>query len=303
MQSKNIVTGAFSFTGKYIAQRLLALGEEVKTLTRHPRRDNTLARTVAVAPLDFADTARLTESLRGATTLYNTYWVRFPHGKHSFERAVQNTKILIRAARMAGIRRIVHASVSNPSKDSGLPYFRGKALTEEVVVESGLSYAIIRPTVIFGAEDILINNIAWLLRRFPIFAVFGSGDYRLQPVFVDDVADLAVVAGHDPRDLIVEAAGPEIFSFEELVRQVAAKIGRKARLVNAPPWLALLLCRLVGLAVRDIVLTREEVAALMSNLLVSPKPPNGRTRFSEWLAANAERVGTRYASELARHFR
>ena len=299
----DVVTGAFGYTGRYITARLLACGKRVRTLTGHPARPNPFGGAVEVAPLDFGNPDQLTRSLRGAETLYNTYWIRFPHGAATYEKAVENSRVLFRAAREAGVRRLVHISITQASQDSPFAYFRGKGLVEKALRESGLSHAILRPTVVFGPEGILINNIAWLLRRFPVFAVPGRGDYRLQPVFVEDVAELAVAAGDSRDNLILDAVGPETFTFDELVRLVARAVGSRARLVHLPPGLALWLSRLVGLFVGDVVLTREEVDGLMANLLVSDAPPTGRTRLSNWLARNADQVGGRYASELDRHYR
>jgi len=299
----DVVTGAFGYTGRYITRRLLAMGRRVKTLTGHPNRPNPLGERVSVAPFHFDDPAALARSLEGVTTLYNTYWVRFSHGRVTFEQAVENTKRLIRAAEEAGVRRLVHISITNPSPQSPLPYFRGKGLLEQAVVQSSLSYAIIRPTVIFGAEGILINNIAWLLRRFPVFVVPGTGDYRLQPIFVEDVAQIAVEAGQGQENVIVDAVGPDIFTFDQLVRLIAEKIHSRARIVHLRPAWALFLSRLIGYLVNDVVLTEDEVQGLMANLLISENPPTGSTRLSDWLDENADRVGTRYASELSRHYR
>jgi len=299
----NVVTGAFSYTGKYIAQRLLSMGKGVTTLTGHPNRPNPFGDRVSVAPFHFDNPSELTKSLRGAATLYNTYWVRFPFAEDSFEKAVENTTTLIEAAKAAGVRRIVHISVTNASEDSPLPYFRGKGLLENAIVHSRLSYAIIRPTVIFGVEDILINNIAWLLRRFPVFVVPGAGDYRVQPVFAEDVAEIAVRAAHQDENIIVDAVGPETYTFDELVRLIADRIHSRARIIHLGPGLALFLTKPIGRLVRDVVLTREEVDGLMANLLLSEGPPTGQTLLSDWLGQNAGRVGARYASEVSRHFR
>ncbi len=299
----NVVTGAFGYTGRYITRRLLQMGKRVRTLTGHLDRPNPFSERVEAFPFNFDKPDRLAESLRGATTLYNTYWVRFNRGQTTYDLAVENTRALIGACVEAGLRRIVHVSICSASEDSPFPYFRGKGVLEKAIVQSGLSYAIIRPTVIFGPGDILINNIAWLLRRFPVFAVPGKGDYRLQPVFVEDMAELAVNAAHQDENVILDAVGPEIFTIDELVRLIAGSVGSRARIVHLTPELALFLSRLIGLAVGDVVLTRDEVRGLMAGLLVSPHPPGGRTRLSEWLRLNAASVGSRYASELGRHFR
>jgi len=299
----NVVTGAFGYTGKYITWRLLSMGKTVRTLTGHPNRENSFGEQVSVCPFNFDNLSELTTSLRGATTLYNTYWVRFSHGQVTFDKAVKNTKTLIKAAEEAGVRRIVHVSVTNASEESHLPYFREKGLLEKAIIHSTLSHAIIRPSLIFGAEDILINNIAWLLRRFPVFAVPGPGDYRVQPVFVEDVAEIAVRAAHHNRDIIVDAVGPEIYTFDELVRLTAGKIRSRAKIIHLRPRLALFLSRMIGYLLRDVVLTRDEVEGLMSNLLVSEGPPTGQARLGDWLAQNADSVGAKYASELDRHYR
>jgi uncharacterized protein YbjT (DUF2867 family) len=298
----SVVTGAFSYTGKYITRRLLAMGERVKTLTGRPDHENPFGDQVSAAPFNFDHPDQLTGSLQGAITLYNTYWVRFPHGQVTFDKAVENTKILIKAAEEAGVHRIVHISITNPSEESPLPYFRGKALLEKAITHSKLSYAIVRPTVIFGVEGILISNIAWLLKRFPIFAIAGSGNYQIQPIFVEDVAEMAVSAGHKDDNMVIEAAGPEIYTFNEFVRLIAEKMHSSARIVHVGPGLMLLLARLIGYAVKDVVITRDEMEGLMANLLVSKGTPTGRTRLSEWLDHNADIVGNKYASELKRHY-
>ncbi len=300
----DVVTGAFGYTGKYIARRLLAQGRKVKTLTGHPGRPNPFGEDrVAAAPFNFEKPNELRESLRGVSTLYNTYWVRFSHGPVTFEDAVQNTKTLIAAASDAGVKRFVHVSITNPSLDSPLPYFNGKARLEQALAESSLSYAIVRPTVIFGIEDILVNNIAWLLRHFPVFVVPGSGDYRLQPIYVEDMAQLVVDVAQREENVTLDAVGPDIFTFDEMVRLIAEKVGSKARIVHTSPGVALFLSRLVGYLVNDVTLTPDEVDGLTANLLVSESPPTGHTHLADWLAENVDRVGTGYASELARHYR
>jgi uncharacterized protein YbjT (DUF2867 family) len=302
-EALDVVTGAFGYIGRYIARRLVDGGRTVKTLTGDPGRTNPFGGRVEALPFHFDRPTELAASLRGADTLYNTYWIRFEHGGATFEQAVANTTALVRAAESAGVRRIVHVSITNPSRDSRLPYFRGKAVLEEVIAGSRLSYAILRPTVVFGGEDILINNIAWLLRRSPVFVIPGRGDCRVQPVFVEDLAGLAVDAGGRGDNFVLDAVGPEIFTFDELVRLIAIAVGSAARIVHAPPSVSLWIARLVGPLVGDVLLTRDELVGLMSDLLVSRAAPTCPTAFSAWLSTHAERLGRNYASELGRHFR
>ncbi len=305
MSLTHVVTGASGYTGKYIARRLLARGDRVRSLTGHPGRPSPFGDTVETFPYSFEDPDALVGALEGADTLFNTYWIRFSRGRLTHERAVKNLRVLFAAAKTAGIRRIVHVSITNATSDSPLPYFRGKALAEEALMESAISYAILRPTVIFGREDILLNNVAWLLRRFPVHPIVGSGEYRVQPIFVEDLADLAVSLGALDDDVEIDAVGPEVFSYEEMVRLIAREVDSKTRLVHVRPWAALLGARLMGLFLRDVVLTRDEIEGLTADLLVSmsEQKPSGKTRLSDWLTENARFLGTEYASELDRHYR
>ena len=299
----NVVTGAFGYTGKYITRQLLASGVRVKTLTGHPERPNPFGGQVIAAPFNFDDPAALVSELSGATTLYNTYWVRFSRGDITFDRAVANSKALVRAAKEAGVGRIVHISITNPSLDSSLPYFNGKAQVEEAIIASGVSYAIIRPTVIFGVEDILINNITWLLRRFPLFVVPGQGSYRFQPIFIEDLAEAAVNAAGEKDNLVLDAAGPDVYTFDELVRLIGQTMGSKSKIVHLPPGLALGLSKIVGAFLGDVVLTRDKVTGLMSDLLISDAPTAGKTSLKSWLGENLATLGGQYSSELDRHYR
>ena len=298
--SLHAVTGAFGYSGRYLAQRLLEQGRRVITLTNSPPCPDPFGGRVTAYPLAFAEPDRLAQSLAGVEVLYNTYWVRFNHRQFSHAQAVQNTLTLFKAARRAGVRRIVHVSITNPAEDSPLEYFAGKARLERALRETGLSYAILRPTVLFGREDILINNIAWALRRFPCFAVFGDGQYRLQPIYVGDLAELAEAQGCSRESQTINAIGPETFTYAGLVQAVGAAIGQRRRLVQVTPGLGYALSRLIGWWVRDTFVTREEIRGLMAGLLQVDAPPAGQTRLTDWMKLHAADLGRRYASELGR---
>ena len=297
-----VITGALSYTGKYTARLLLRRAYRVRTLTNHPGRINPFGERVQVFPYNFERPEELRRSLEGASTLINTYWVRFPRGDANFQTAVRNSRALIEAAKRAGIRRIVHVSIANPSLESTLGYYRGKAQVEEAVCESGLSYLIARPTVVFGAEDILINNIAWFVRHFPVFGIPGDGQYGIRPIFVKDMARLLADAVDETESRVLNAVGPETFRFEELVRLIAARVGTKVRLVHVPLTAAYVATLVTGWMVRDVVLTWQEYRGLMENLLAPEGPSAGQTRLSEWLAENGLQLGGRYASEVERHY-
>jgi NADH dehydrogenase len=297
----DVVTGAFSYSGRFIAEQLLERGRGVRTLTNHPRPDHPLASRIPTYPLDFSDEAGLVAALTGTDTLYNTYWVRAPHGSLTHAVAVDNTKRLIGAARRAGVQRIVQTSIANPTASTS-SYYRGKAALEEAVRSSGLSYAIVRPTLLFGGGDVLINNIAWLLRHLPVFGIPGDGRYRLQPMHVHDHAALLVKAGNEPSDQIVDSAGPEIFTFVELVHLLQRATGVRTLVIHMPPALAMLGANLAGRITGDILLTRDELDDLMHDILVSHEPPRGTTRLTVWLRLHRNEVGRNYASEMDRHY-
>jgi uncharacterized protein YbjT (DUF2867 family) len=300
MATVDVVTGAFSYTGSFIARRLLAAGHQVRTLTNNPTPPPDLAGKVASSPLDFDDADGLVRFMRGADTLYNTYWIHSNYGADAFAGAVRRSQRLFAAARGAGIRRLVHISIANPTA-SGHPYYASKAALEEALRSTGISYGIVRPTLVYGEGDVLINNIAWVLRHFPIFAIPGDGAYRLQPVHVDDVAAIAVTAGLTTDNLVVDAAGPDILRFDELVRLLRQAVGSRAVLVKTAPTLALAGARVAGFIAGDALLTREQLDDLRAELLVSHEPPRGVIRFAEWLPRQQAFLGLRYASANSRH--
>jgi len=299
-QQTHAVTGAFGYSGKYIARRLLKAGQRVITLTNSPHRYSPFGSQITPYPFNFHEPAKLVEALRGVSVLYNTYWVRFNHKSFTHASAVQNSIRLFEAAKEAGVGRIVHISITNPSLESPLEYFRGKAELEQFLKELGLSYAILRPTVLFGKEDILINNIAWALRRLPVFGVFGDGKYRLQPIYVDDLAALAVTEGQESDNVIINAIGPETYTYRELVETIARLINAPRPIVSVPPQIGYWAGVVIGKLVNDVFITREEIAGLMANLLWVDSPPTGATSLTGWVQAHSSELGRNYSSELLR---
>lgn len=299
----NVVTGAYGYIGRTIARYLLDRGERVRTVTTHPQKPDPFEGQVEAFHYDFDRPERLTSHLEGAKTLFNTYWIRFEHGGLTYDQAVNNTRVLFDCAREVGVERIVHISVSRAELDDPLPYYDGKARQEQALRESGVSYAIVRPTLVFGRGNLLVNNIAWLLRRFPVFPIFGSGDYRLQPVFIDDLAQLSIRLAGQSENMSRDAAGPETLTFESMVRMMATELDRAVWMPRVPPGLGIALGRIVGLVMRDVLLTRAELRGLMREKLTSDEPPIGEVRFSGWLSEAKDRLGRSYYSELGRHFR
>jgi NADH dehydrogenase len=296
----HVVTGAFGYSGKYIAHRLLDAGHRVRTITSRKKHPDFFNGRVEKRPFNFLNHAELVDSLRGASVLYNTYWVRFNHSTFTHSDAVDNTLRLFKAAKEAGVERVVHVSITNPSEDSPLEYFSGKGQLERALQESGMSYSILRPTVLFGKEDILINNMAWVIRNFPVVGVFGDGSYRLQPIYVDDLARLAVEQGALREDRIINAIGQETFTYKELLGAIGKSIGINRPILPIPPWLGHLSGILIGRFVNDVIITKEEIKGLMADLLYVNDTPAGTVRLSDWITENASKLGKVYASELAR---
>jgi NADH dehydrogenase len=294
------VTGAFGYSGKYIAKRLIDEGHRVFTITNSLDRNNPFGDKINVFPFNFDQPEKLKETLQGVSVLYNTYWVRFNHKNFTHADAVRNTEIMFKAAKDAGVKRIVHISITNPSMDSPLEYFSGKARLEKTLIESGISYSILRPTVLFGKEDILINNIAWGLRYLPVFGVFGDGKYKLQPIYVDDLAGLAIRHGKESINAVIDAIGPETFTYRELVKTVGEIIGKRRPIVSVPPGIGYLAGLVIGKIVNDVMITKEEIEGLMANLLYVDSPPTGSLKLTDWAKKHSETLGFKYTSELAR---
>ncbi|MDP6148154.1 MAG: NAD(P)H-binding protein [Candidatus Thalassarchaeaceae archaeon] len=297
----HVVTGAFGYSGRWIARELLSRGKKVRTLTNAVGRDDPFHGMVEVMPIDFTNHDLLVSSLRGTDVLYNTYWVRYKNSKDGYahEVAVENTRKLFLAAEEAGVNRIVHFSVAHPHKAPDWSYFRGKVEVEKLLTESSLSYAILRPTVFFGGErDVLINNMAWLIRKFPVFGIFGMGNYLIQPIHIEDVAKVAVEQGESVEDVVMDVAGPEIFTYREYVTLIAKSLGVRRLIIPVPPIVGWAVGKVVGAILRDRVITRAEIKGLMQGLMATDAKPLGETKFSEWVAINGAALGAKYHNDL-----
>jgi NADH dehydrogenase len=297
----DVVTGAFSYSGAAIARELERSGRRVRTLTGHPGRAQA-GSGIEVKPLDFDDVVGLTSSLEGATTLFNTYWVRFPHGGNDFDRGIANSRALFHAARRAGVERIVHVSITHASLSSPYAYFRGKAQVERALAEAGVSFAVMRPAILFGGDGVLLNNIAWLLRRLPVFAVGGKGDYRIRAVHIDDLASLALAAAAERTDTVIDAVGPERPTFLELVSLIKEAVGSRSLVIRIPGLLVPPFASLLGLVLRDVLLTGDEFRAMAAGLADTDGPATGTTSVSDWIRAHGDLLGRSYANEIERHF-
>jgi NADH dehydrogenase len=299
----DVVTGAFSYSGAAIARELLRRGHRVRTLTGHPERAPA-GTPIETLPLDFGAEAKLAAAMTGADTLYNTYWIRFAHGQVTHDAAVANSRSLFAAAVQAGVQRIVHISITNPSLTSPDSYFRGKAEVEQALADCDVQYAIARPAVLFGGDGVLINNIAWLLRRLPVFAIGGRGDYRLRPIHVDDLAKLCADLGESREQAqTIDAVGPQSLTFRQMVAEIRDAVGSRCLLVPVPGRVVPALAAALNLVLRDTLLTGAEYVSMAANLADTAGPATGSTVLTEWVHEHGDDLGRRYANELDRHFR
>jgi uncharacterized protein YbjT (DUF2867 family) len=297
----DVVTGAFSYTGSYIAEHLMRQGRKVRTLTRRSRPEGA-PKDVEVVPYSW-DRQSLVGALSDADILYNTYWIRLARGQTTFDEAVNNSRLLFESAREACVNRIVHVSVTKADQAPYLPYFAGKAEVEAALKESGVSYAIVRPTVVYGREDVLINNIAWLLRHIPVFVIAGSGAYRVRPVHVDDVARICIEAAKSSESLTIDAVGPETMTFDEMVRAIRGAVGSRSVIVHSPRWLLLTVAQLLSVFLRDELMSADELRGLRDELVATDSPATGTISFKEWIERNRDTLGRAYVSEMKRNYR
>tara|TARA_B100000029_G_scaffold395452_1_gene393225 strand:+ start:94 stop:1059 length:966 start_codon:yes stop_codon:yes gene_type:complete len=297
----HVVTGAFGYSGRWIAKELLSRGRKVRTLTNAVGRDDPFDGEVEVHPIDFDNHGALVNSLRGAEVLYNTYWVRYkdPKGNYAHDLAVANIMKLFSAAEDAGVKRVVHFSVAHPHKAPDWTYFKGKVEVENILKSSSLSYAILRPTVFFGGDrDVLINNMAWLIRKFPVFGVFGTGRYHIQPVHISDVARVSVDQGENEENIVLDVAGPEKYEYRDYVKLIAKSMGVRRMVIPVPPIFAWMVGQIAGVFLNDRVITRAEIKGLMRGLMATDEAPVGVVSFSDWISRNGLTLGTRYQNDM-----
>lgn len=299
------ITGVLGYSGRYIAQEAAKQGWRVIGLTNSAERlDNTEGWELRPMPWSTAE-----DVLADVNVLVNTYWVRFSYagGKHaafSHEEAIRNTRILFDAARRAGVQRIIHTSITCPDATSTLPYFRGKAELETALESTGIAHSILRPAVLFGdspQESILINNMAWSLRRLPAVATFGWGHYQLQPLHVQDFAEIALrEAEQTDQHRIIHATGQETYTFRALWKLLAEAMGISRLILPVPAGIGYAATSVLGHCKNDIMLTRDEISGLCENRLAVPGSGIGSRPLSQWVRQHADTLGRTYESELAR---
>ena len=302
------ITGAWSYSGRHVARRLLDRGDTVLSLTNHPAPDPHLFQgQVKAVPFDFTP-GRLAAHLAEIDVLACAYWTRHnrpPVGHRgpwmSHAEATQRSQALIREAKTAGVRRLVWTSIANPGLDADLPYYQGKARVEAAVRSSGLSYGILRPACFFGPGGILLENVAWAVRRLPVFPLpAAAAPFHVRPIHVEDYADLVAEAVHSQETFVRDAAGPDRVEFAALVRHLSAVMGSRTRLVSLPLPVCHLLYAAASRVMGETILTLDELKGLSRNRLDSREDPAGSISLLAYVAANAGTLGRRFLREPRR---
>ncbi len=322
---KCAITGALSYSGRYLAASLLSKGHDVVNLSRRgvPIAPEPLSAPQARAlgthrvRLDFNDVDAMARSLEGCDVLFSTYWVRFAdRGESPHSIAAANCARLWEAAKRAGVRKIVMASHTRTSVDSPFPYIAGKAKAEAALRDSGVNYAIVRPCGIFGdtaAESILKDNAAWVLRRSPLFLLAGDGSHRFQPVHVRDIAALMEELGTslETSGEEVDACGPDAPTSLELFTKLRDASGGMARIAAAGPLLSTAtitaLTKPIDWVTGDTLLDADDLDLLTSGLTVADVPDDPRIRerrsLFDWIEAQGRDLGRSYVSSVERYYR
>lgn len=234
------VFGGTGFLGRRIVRHLLDHGFQVRTASRHPERVGSASRTDAgseTAKADIRDEAMVAAALFGAYGAVNAVSLYVERGRATFDAVhVEAAARVARLARASGVERLIHVSGIGADPASSAPYIasRGRG---ELAVQQGFPDAIlIRPAVMFGPDDAFLTTVARLLRILPVYPMFGGGETKLQPVYVEDVAEgiARVLAGGRGSAASYEFVGARVYTYKELVRTVADRIKVRPRLVPLP---------------------------------------------------------------------
>lgn len=301
----DMVTGAFGQTGHAIARRLQAGGRAVRSLTRAPAPAGSPIR--ALAPT-WDDPTALTEALRGCEVLYSTYWARFGLAGH-YAPLVERLATLFSCAREAGVRHIVQLTVAKAQEGRGIPYYDGKARLEAVLASCGVASTVVRPAMMFGPDDTLVNNCAWMLRHLGAFPVLAGGPHRIRPAFVEDVAALCVARGlsagaargdRGTESQRLDAVGPETLEFGRLVGVIRDAVAPRAVTPRLPAPTVWLGAKVTAPLVQDTVVTWPELQTIRRGLYDVPGPTNCPTAFTAWVQAHGRSLGEAYHSQRRR---
>jgi uncharacterized protein YbjT (DUF2867 family) len=276
--SRVTVFGGSGFLGRQIVRRLAEGGAEVRVAVRHPERASFLTEYGAAGPItttraDVWDETTVGPALAGSDAVVNTVGHYVERGRATFEAIHgQGALHVARAAASARVGRLVHISGIGADPRSESSYVRARATGERLVREAFPGATILRPSVMFGPEDAFLNTLAGLTRIMPVLPLFGSGEVRLQPVYVGDVAEAVAraLASETTQGKTYELGGPRAYTYKALLQLLLRHLGRR-RLLMPVPYLAWeLLAGLVApLPQRPV--SRDQVVLMKQDNVVSPE--------------------------------
>ncbi len=274
-----LVTGGTGFVGTHVCRSLIARGFLPRLLVRtgsEGKIPEDVRKACRVTPGDATDREAVEYAVQGTKMIVHLVGIirEFPERDITFERLhVAATRNVVDAARRWEISRFVHMSALGARPGGPTGYFDSKGRAEEVVRRSGLSWTIIRPSVIFGPGDQFLKVLTGVLRKAPFVPVPGDGSYRLQPVFIGDVAKGFADAAMRPdlEGKIFEAGGPQRLSYNELLDAVAASVGRRARKIHIPLSILRPTVRFME-RFKKFPLTTEQLEMLLAGNTCDPEP-------------------------------
>ncbi len=280
------VFGGSGFLGTALVRSLLAHGLRVRAAVRHPENVHGLTDSASLAAIrvDIRDEAAVEAALDGARAAVNAVGLYVEHGAETFQSVhVDGARIVARCAARGGVQRLVHVSGIGADAASPSPYVRARAAGERVVEEHFPHASIVRPSVLFGPGDSFLSTVDRITRLSPVYPLFGSGDTRMQPVYVEDVAGAVVrlVADETPHATAIELGGPRAYRYREIVEAVLQYRRRRRLLLPIPFAVWTLQAKLLSLVpnppltVDQVVLMRDdnvvsEAAVTFENLGIIP---------------------------------
>jgi uncharacterized protein YbjT (DUF2867 family) len=238
------VAGGSGFIGRAIALRIAAIpSTRVRVLSRYPDKARTRFKQPNVECVfgDVTMTAALKDALARTTAVVNAtqfdgYPVENPARGLTFERIdFGGTAALLGAAKQTGTAQFIYISGASADETSVHPGFRAKGLAERAIRESGLTYTIFRPSLVYGPEDKVLNGLVKALRLTPVFPVPGTGKQKVQPVLVDDLAAcVALALTGKGANGTYEVGGPDLMTFDEMMRLVMEVTGARRPIIHIP---------------------------------------------------------------------
>lgn len=274
------VFGGTGFLGRRVVKHVLDRGFPVRIATRHPDRVRELFRSEATPPeaveADIMDASALAAAVSGSGSVVNAVSLYVEKGEETFERVhVRAAADLASAAQTEGVRQFIQISGIGSDARSESPYIRARGRGEEAVRNAFPRTTIVRPAVMTGPDDAFLTMLVKLVRTLPVYPMFGRGETRLQPAYVGDVAEgigKLIEKGELDSQRVFEFGGPEVYTYEELLRELAHLLDTKVRLLPVP-YAAWYVLAAVGERLPLIPITRNQVDLMRHDNVASPDKP------------------------------